>query len=99
MKRFAIILFLLLSISFVAVHIVLPQADANQELVEDDSHAKGAEKETETNKQKEAKEKLDELSYNQFSLFILGHPLSSSFYCSPLMAGYCSRPFTPPDLV
>ena len=79
MKHFAVILFLLLSISFVAVHIVLPQMSVNQELVEDESYGKSEKEETETNKQKEVKEKLDELFYNHFSLFFLEHQLTSSF--------------------
>lgn len=97
MKRLAVILFILLSVSFAALYIILPQLDTKQVVAQMDNVNRAAEEETEHEVKKDVKEKLHSLYANNFLLHSLAATFSSSYYEAPLLPGFCSQPYIPPD--
>ena len=99
MKRLAVILLLLLSVSFVALYIVLPQLDTRQVVAQMDNLNRTAEEETEHEIKKDLKEKFHSLYDNNLLPHCLIITLNSSYYWAPLLPGFGNQPYVPPDFV
>jgi hypothetical protein len=99
MKRLAVILFILLSVSFVALYVVLPLLDTKQVVAQMDNVNRTAEEETEHEIKKDFKEKFHSLYNNNFLPNCLTITLNSSYYLAPLLPGFKNQPYIPPDFV
>jgi hypothetical protein len=97
MKILVILSFLLLSISFLAEHILPLQADVYEEMVQNDDTGKAAEEERENSK--EAKEKNNCLIYNDLQAASLQKRYYPLTYPSRLSIGHFEKLFTPPDFL
>lgn len=96
MKSFVAILFVLLSFSFVAEHIVLKHMDTGQALSKDD-----ASKNSEEERQGKAENDI-KVQYVSATVYDLQAPspinnLPVSYYFALLSSGYINKPYTPPD--
>jgi hypothetical protein len=97
MKVFVSILFVLLSISFVAEHVVCKYMDAGQALALDEEAGKGSEEERQSKAENDTKVQYMAATVHDLQAPILFNNLPVSYYYALLSSGYINKPYTPPD--